>query len=1326
MNPTHKRLSQSGATIVQRAWQWLTQPSTHVPPAERRSAYLLSAFLIVITILSIAYEALYLWLTPYQGGLLETFVTIGALAGTYVICRLGHVKVAAVLTIIFMSAGVFGVYIAAADVPDADKLLSFLIIPVLIGNIFLRTRYILGVVVVQSLVMVSLPAIISTHTLTALAIGPLPFLWITTAILMVANRHRDQLEYDRQRELTASETRLNLALNASLMGVWEWELATNRVRWSPECFRIFGLDTFDGTGDSFYQLIHPDDLDRVKAMVNERRAGRAAQTLEYRIVRPSGGMAWISDIGQIEANSIGHSHRLIGTVQDITERKRAEAQLREAETLYRTLVEQIPAITYIIALNEAATAMYVSPQAEAILGYPPSAWVDDPQLWSKLIHPEDVQRVLAENTQARMTGEAVRSEFRLVTRGGGVVWCHDEYVVMQNSQGAPLLRQGVLFNITERKRAEALQEATYHISEATHQARHPEELFHAVHTIVGQVMPARNFYIALYDHQHDLLSYPYFMDEIDGSTPAPPAPPNRGLTEYVLRTGQPLLCDQAAFDELARQAEVELIGAHSPIWLGVPLTLGGRTFGVMAVQDYTNPTAYGEREQRMLAYVSTQVAQAIERQQAQVALRESEARVVGVINSALDAVIIVDERQRISMFNPAAEQIFGISTAEAVGQTLERFIPEQYRSRHAQSMLAFGQSDTVTRPMGRLESLTALRADGQEFPIEASISSIMVGGEKLFTVILRDITKRKEAERQIQEHARHQQILAEASQAFAEAGQDYARLLEVVVRHITDYLSTICLVRLVSEDGHYLELTNLHATDPAIQAMFRAYRQLPLSAHDPSVQAFHSGQPTLLPVVEPDPMSSSAALTGLSDVLGTYSLIAAPLRAQGQALGVVVLIRHGDGYIAFNRQDQDQAQDLADRAALAIVNARLLQQVQNLNAHLEERVAERTQQLTRAREAADRANAAKSEFLSRMSHELRTPLNAILGFAQLLGMDQLEARSAQGVQQILRAGKHLLGLINEVLDITRIESGNLRLSPEPVSVPDVLNEAVDLTHPLTAKAGIQLELPARVADPGLYVQADHQGLKQVLVNLLANAIKYNRPAGKVAVSYTFTEDHRLCIRVRDTGSGIATDKLGRLFTPFDRLGAEQGSVEGTGLGLALSRRLAEAMGGRLGVESVVGQGSVFWIELPMVENPVAKMRSTGGLSAIPEVKSTVARTVLYVEDNLSNVQLVEQILGRRPTIQLLVATSGLQGLELMHTRQPDLLLLDLNLPDMDGLNILQQLKADPRTRAVPVVVISADATPQQAKKLLAAGASAYLTKPLNISDFLRVMDKSLL
>ena len=641
-------------------------------------------------------------------------------------------------------------------------------------------------------------------------------------------------------------------------------------------------------------------------------------------------------------------------------------------------------------------------------------------------------------------------------------------------------------------------------------------------------------------------------------------------------------------------------------------------------------------------------------------------------------------------------------------------------------MQAFGQTDTTSRSMGRLESLTALRADGQEFPIEASISTIMVGGEKLFTVILRDITERKEADRQIQKHARHQYMLAEASRAFAEAGQDYARLLEVIVRQITEYLSTICLVRLVSEDGQTLELTTLHTTDPTLQAMFHASRHLPLNAHIPSVEAFHSGQSILMPVVKPEQIPLVYGLAGMYDGLGAHSLIAAPLRAQGQALGVVVLIRYGDGHTAFNQQDQNQAQDLADRAALAIINARLLQQVQNLNAHLEERVAERTQQLTRAREAADRANAAKSEFLSRMSHELRTPLNAILGFAQLLGMDQLEVRSAQGVQQILRAGKHLLALINEVLDITRIESGNLRLSPEPVSVPDVLNEAVDLTHPLTTKANIQLELPARVADPGLYVQADHQGLKQVLVNLLANAIKYNRPFGEVAVSYTFTEAHRLRIQVRDTGPGLAADKLSRLFTPFDRLGAEQGSVEGTGLGLALSRRLAEAMGGQLGVESVVGQGSIFWIELPRVENPIAQMRSTGSLAAIPEVKSTVARTVLYIEDNMSNVQLVEQILSRRPAIQLLVATSGLHGLELVYTRQPNLILLDLNLPDMNGLDILQQLKADPRTREVPVVVISADATPEHAEKLLAAGAHTYLTKPLNISVFLRVMDESLL
>lgn len=386
----------------------------------------------------------------------------------------------------------------------------------------------------------------------------------------------------------------------------------------------------------------------------------------------------------------------------------------------------------------------------------------------------------------------------------------------------------------------------------------------------------------------------------------------------------------------------------------------------------------------------------------------------------------------------------------------------------------------------------------------------------------------------------------------------------------------------------------------------------------------------------------------------------------------------------------------------------------------------RADQARLAQDAAEQANRAKSEFLSRMSHELRTPLNAVLGFAQLLEMDGLAPPQNESIGFILKAGHHLLNLINEVLGFAGVEEGTLSISIEAIFLRDVLHESLDLVQPLAAARQIEMRADLDWMDD-CFIMADRQRLRQVLLNLLANAIKYNRQAGSVTLVCALVpgnddDQQQLRFSIRDTGPGLTSDQLARLFTPFDRLGAEQTDIEGTGLGLALARTLVEAMGGTIGATSELGQGSTFWVDLAVTKAPGAETDQQRPEPPLVLRGDMPAVTVLYIEDNLSNFRLVEAIFSRWPNISLLVAMQGQLGLDMAAAHQPDLILLDQHLPDITGQIVLRRLGENPRTAAIPVMVISADANPARQEMLLSMGARAYLTKPLDVVQFLATID----
>jgi len=396
--------------------------------------------------------------------------------------------------------------------------------------------------------------------------------------------------------------------------------------------------------------------------------------------------------------------------------------------------------------------------------------------------------------------------------------------------------------------------------------------------------------------------------------------------------------------------------------------------------------------------------------------------------------------------------------------------------------------------------------------------------------------------------------------------------------------------------------------------------------------------------------------------------------------------------------------------------------------HLDQLLHEKNAELERATAVAEKASLGKSEFLSNMSHELRTPLNAILGFAQLIesGSPPPTLSQQRSLAQILRAGWYLLDLINEILDLAQIESGEIMLSLEPVSLVEIMSDCQTMVGPLADNRGIAITC-APLASAYL-IEADLTRTKQILINLLSNAIKYNRPGGVVVVACALVAPDSIRVSIQDTGFGMTPEQLAQLFQPFNRLGKESGPVEGTGIGLVMAKRLIELMGGAIGVDSVVGVGSVFWIEFKLTTTPRFNLPVTEQkVLEMPQVSdATPMRTLLYVEDNPANLELVEQLVARRFRLRMLSALDGNVGIEVARAHQPDVILMDINLPGISGLEAMKILRADPLTAHIPVIAVSAHAGLRDILRGLDAGVLNYIAKPIKVDEFMKALDNALL
>jgi len=653
----------------------------------------------------------------------------------------------------------------------------------------------------------------------------------------------------------------------------------------------------------------------------------------------------------------------------------------------------------------------------------------------------------------------------------------------------------------------------------------------------------------------------------------------------------------------------------------------------------------------------------------QQALRDSSARIQTVLNTLADGIITLRAHGGIiETVNPAAEQMFGYPAAELIGQNFSVLIPELDRDQRNGS-LEYYSASAEARASGLGREVVGRRKDGSTFPLEIAASEMWLAGQRYFTGILRDITARKQVEaeqKRLDQRLRDQQF--------------YTRSL---IEANIDAIMTTDPYGIITDVNKEMELLTGCTRDELIGAPFKNY------------------------FTDPERADAAIKLMLCEKKVTDYELTACARDGKKTEVSLN----------ATTFYDRDRTLKGVFAAARDITERKRNEQA----------LQETNVELVSAKSTADKANLAKSDFLSSMSHELRSPLNAILGFAQLMDSASPLPTAAQkeSIDQILQAGWHLLKLINEILDLAVIESGKVSLSPESVSLAEVMSECQAMMEPQAQQRGISMTFP--LFGHPLFVKADRPRLKQIVINLLSNAINYNKDQGTVTVSCTESVHDRIRISVADTGAGLPPAKLAQLFQPFNRLGQEAGGVAGTGIGLVVTKRLVELMDGVLGVESKVGDGSVFWCELvsSAAPHPIGESAEAAAFDGSPVPPGARLRTLLYVEDNPANMKLVEQLIERRPDVRLMTAVNGTLGIELARTTLPTVILMDINLPGISGIEALKMLREDPATAHIPVVALSANAMLRDIEKGLEMDFFRYLTKPIKVKEFMDTLNMAL-
>ena len=1127
---------------------------------------------------------------------------------------------------------------------------------------------------------------------------------------------------------------------------------------------------------TYESVIHRDDTSFVDKMVNEGIGGNHPWNIEYRIQHKDGSIRWVHEKGQAVLDDNKATKYLDGFILDITDRKLAEKLMIE-NNLRLNLALRAGNMAW-WEMDVTTGNVTFSKRKTEMLGYTNEKFSHYSDFMA-LVHPDDY-----ENTMNSMRGhiegkfDKYEVEYRILTNSGEYIWFYDSgSIISRDSNGKPRIINGLVVDITNRKLAEEkildLNENLEHLVD-----ERTTQLSETNFNLEKEIENRRMVEVELSNEKRRLA------DIIKGT--------NVGTWEWNVQTGETIFNERWAeiigytLDEISpvsiktwmkfahpddSKISVELLEKHfkreSPfysyesrmkhkngdwVWVfdrgkvhtwdkdGKPLMMSGTR------QDFSER----KRTENELEQMTTRLALAVR------------AGGVGVWDFDIVNNVLVWNDQMYALYGINKKDFGGAYEAWQSG-----LHPDDREQADTEILMAisgekeFDSEFRVLWPDGTVRNIRAIsivHRDSEGKPLN------MIGTNW-------DITEQKQAEALIKQTRLNYETFFNAIDDFLFVSDTEGNIIHTnatVIRRLgysIDELNKKSVLFVHPEDrrdeaGRIVgEMLAGTADYCPIPLKTKTGKLIPVETR--ASHGFWNGKPVIFGVskdvskikLSEEKFSKvfylNPSACGLSDLASGkyvelneafYNLFGFDKNEViGKTPSELGLLTKETINTIVKKADSNGNIYNAE-AALTAKNGEIRQVLlSSENICLEDTTYRFTvvhditelklaeEEIIKARLEADKANHAKSEFLSRMSHELRTPMNSILGFAQLMQMGELDRLQKKGVNQILNSGNHLLKLINDVLDLSRIEAGRVLVSPEPVQLSNVILEMLDVVNHLAAKRSLKTELTSSFAN-SRFVLGDRQLIKQVLLNLMNNAVKYNREGGSVSIKTELMPINSegivpVRISISDTGEGISSEDIQKLFIPFERIGAEKTKTEGTGLGLSVVKKLMDAMGGTIGVESVPGEGSTFWIELPLNEDQNDKDENTGDNIEIASEQNYKSGTILYIEDDLANVVLIEQIFAsQRPNMHLVTDIHGRQAVNLAIEFSVGLILLDINLPDIQGSAVIELLQSNEKTKTIPIVIISADAMPHQIEKILKTGVCEYLTKPLDVAKFLWMVD----